>query len=625
MLRKRLLTIVLGLTMIFQTTAVFAGTFSDLKDSEWAEPYIEKMAAKGIVVGFNGEYKPVNPVNKYEAVLMIYRTLKAAGKIDDAAVDAAVTKYASVITANSVPAWTDLNRAVAWMLENGVILPDELKYFMSGENHINARRYELCIFLGKALNVYLKENVNTFISLSFKDANLISSSSAPYVNLLVNKKIIQGDLDGNFKPYDPMTRAAMARVLSVLYDLLATGSTGTTTTTTPAVTAPSANVTTKEGVITYLIPDTQRFILTDKTSAAATEMYTVTSDVKIYYSGQLKTFSAISKDQNAKVTLTDGKLTRIDLGTWSSTSGMTLQKIEDRSGHFLLQVTDSSNNLKTYLTVTGLKKGILDGKEVELTKFAPGDQVQIRLNSDGHIIDITATTKVRTYDGILKSSIVFDGKPKLVFQTDNATELSLELASDLTIRRNDKSATAPELMVGDFVKIRAEYDKITRVEAYSVAKSTFSGRITQLNYGTATKMTVVSDDGVTKEYDVPASATITIDGSTTDVYALRPNYRVDLDLESASIVKIVAKKSQSKDQVAGVVTKVYKDLNLMTIRSTSAGGTQYLTVTFNGATRFISSTGGTISYINLDVDKSVFIYGNNQDNFFLAERVILLD
>ena len=79
---EKLLAVGLGLLMAFQTMPVFAGTFNDLKASEWAESYIEKMASKGIITGFNGAYNPTDPVNKYSAVVMIYRTLKAAGKLE---------------------------------------------------------------------------------------------------------------------------------------------------------------------------------------------------------------------------------------------------------------------------------------------------------------------------------------------------------------------------------------------------------------------------------------------------------------------------------------------------------------------------------------------------------------
>ncbi len=622
MFLKRVLAIFIGLLMMLQTTAVFAGTFNDLKDSEWAESYIEKMASKGIITGFNGAYKPVEPVNKYSAVVMIYRTLKAAGKLDDAAVNAAVSKYSAVLSTNKVPAWPDLHQAVAWMLENGVVQQDELKYFMSGDNHINARRYELSIFLGKALNVFLKENVNTFISLSFKDANLISSGSAPYVNLLVGKKILNGDLDGNFKPYDPMNRAAMAKVLSLSYDVL---SQGTSTVTPPPVTVPT-DTTSKTGVISYVLSDTQKVIIADKNDSSKTEIYSVPSDAKIYITNSPATFSDLKKNMEVTLTLSGTKVTRVTVGSFGSDINGVLKSIENMNGYYLITLKDDADEkTKEISTVSTFKKASLDGALVDPMKINAGDKIKISVNEYKQAISLEVTTKTKSFEGILKSQSLYNGKPTIVIKLSNTEEKALELDSTLSVRRNDKTAELVDVIPGDYITVKTYFDKVVRIEAYSAATKKLSGNIEQITIGRTNKLSIKNDDGVIKDYEVSPNVELKLDSKTAEIYELRMNYRVEIELQGTTLVKIAATKTASKDQVSGRVSKIYSDLGIITIRNMIGTTEQFVSVTVNGTTKIITSSGVTRSIGNIEVGDSIFVYGNYYDTFFLAEKIIMLE
>jgi len=621
---KKLMAIALCAVLAFQAVPVYAGTFTDLKDSEWAEPFIEKMASKGIITGFNGQYKPAESVNKYSAIVMIYRMLKAAGKLDTAVVNAAVTKHSAVLTANSVPSWPDLHQAVAWSLENGVIQADELKYFMSGENHINARRYELAVFLGKALNVFLKENVNTFISLSFKDANLISSSSAPYVNLLVSKKVLQGDLEGNFKPYDPMNRAAMAKVLSVSYDLISGAVVPPATPTTP--TAPVNDSVGKSGVISYVLSDSRKVIIAEKDDASKTEIYTVNSDAKIYINNSVSAFDDLKKNMEVSLTLTDGKVSKVVVGSLGTDLKGVLRKIEDMKGYYLVTVIDDADSkTKEFYTTNALKQGSKDGAVVELSKLMAGDAVKLTFNGANQITSIVASTGNDKIEGIMRSQSLLNGKPSVRVRTDANQEMDIELSTSLSVRRNDKYAELTELVPGDYVVVKTVNGKATVIQAYNSASKKVKGTIEQITIGRVNKVTVKDEVGDSREYEIIPSTSIRLDGKASDLYEMRLNYRVEIELQGSALRKVEATKVAYKDQVSGRVSKVYSDLNLITIKVASGVSDQYVSVTVNGNTSIITAGGATRSVGSLEEGKSVFISGNYYDAYFLAEKIIILD
>lgn len=631
---KKLMAFALGVMLTFQAVPVYAGTFSDLKDSEWAEPFIEKMASKGIITGFNGQYKPVDSVNKYSAVVMIYRTLKAAGKLDEAAVNAAVSKHADTISANKVPAWPDLHQAVAWMLENGVFQPDELKYFMSGENHINARRYELSIFLGKALNVFLKENINTVISLSFKDANLISSGSAPYVNLLVNKKVLQGDLEGNFKPYDPMNRAAMAKVLSVSYDLL----TGTapitevpttpvvvpTTPVTPVVTVPAGG-TTRVAVLAFVLPDSNKVIVADKTDAAKTEIFSL-EGVSILINGKTADVDDLDKNTEVQLTFSGTQLIRLEAGSFYGEVKGALREAQKMTNAYRIVITEEeSGDRKTYYTAAGMLTASVDGVSTGIDKLKTGDELTLRFNDLKQISSMTVNSRYHTYEGILKSQLSFVGKPQITLKLEDNKEVSLEMDTRVDIERNEDGADFTDLVPGDFIIARTSYGKVDRIDAFSAAKTDVEGTIQQIVIGKVNKITVLTEDDVEKEFTVAANAIIEVDNDDTDIYGLRVGYSVEMEVEGSMAIEIEAEEDGASEQMSGTVSKVYKDLSVITLKQMISGTAKYTSISYNSATKIVTTDGDTLRVSNLEEGDALFITGAYRDSFFLAEKITVIE
>lgn len=367
-------------------------------------------------------------------------------------------------------------------------------------------------------------------------------------------------------------------------------------------------------------------IIAEKDDASKTEIYTVNSDAKIYINNSVSAFDDLKKNMEVSLTLTDGKVSKVVVGSLGTDFSGTLKKIEYMNGYYLVTATrDSDNSTKEYYTSNALKQATLNGAAVDPVKLTEGDNLKLRFNDKNQIIEMIATSKSRKIEGILKSQSLFNGKPQIVVRTEGTTEVAVELGTNMTLRRNDKYAELSEILPGDYVVVRISYDKVSGIEAYSSSTAKKKGTIEQIVIGRTNKLTIKDDDGAIKEYDVSPTVIIRLEGSSSDIYAMRMNYRVELEVQGSTLVKVDATKVSFKDQVSGRVSKVYRDLGIVTLRSTTGATDQYISVSVNGNTQIITASGSTRTIGSLEEGKSIFVSGHYYDSFFLAEKIIMLD
>jgi len=497
---KWLTVLIIGV-MMFSNIA-YGASFTDLSDATWAVPYINKMADLDVISGYLGKFNPNDSLSKYAAISTIYRTLDASGKLEGESISVYKAKYSSVLSSYNVPDWTGLHEAIAFCLEKEIIHQDELRTFMVGDAHQNARRSEVSVYLGKAINLYLNENINTIISLDFEDSNMITTAAAPYVNLLVKKGIINGTPEGYFKPYDEITRAAMTKMLSDSYDLLKT----------VQVVKP-VELDFKTGTIGYVLDDTDKIIVAVD-GYSDSKIYTIDNSVYIFKDGVKKSFSSLDKDQKIKLGFDDDELVKVEILTESVDVSGEIREIEDRNGYFRIEIRDENDDddRKTFSTISTLKTATLDRETVALSKIDDGDYAKLTLNDDDKIVQIVAESKYQTYEGILKSNITFDGVPKLKIQLDNDDVKTFELdEDDVDIERNDDDAEITDLVIGDYVRVKTAFNKIVDINAESLKQDEIEGVIKSVLIADTPVITIVDEDGDEKSFNLHANAEIELD------------------------------------------------------------------------------------------------------------------
>lgn len=597
---KRIVAVVLILMLVFSSLS-FAGSFKDVSLDFWGYTFINEVADKGIVSGYvDGTFQPNASISKYASVVMIYRALRVSNLIPVSSLSAYRTKHSMTLLTYEVPDWTDLRDAVAYFLEVGVLSIADLKNFTDLGKLQNASRQDVSIFLGRAINLQLR--VATQLSnLSFKDSDIISNAAKPYVSILVNQQIVAGDVAGNFKPHDQVTRAQMAKMISLSLKTLAN----------------YGQTEEKKAVVKLILKDTKKIVFYDQLNAAITYIEKVDAPVKIMSGTTEKAFNDLITDQVVNLVYRGNTLVQVDLVntnqniTGEVTSVITLAdkliiSLKTSTGSQTLVVTaqtpvTQNGNLDTYLN-------ILNGYTVIAT-----------INGDNVIkLDYQKTASV--YDGVISEAVTVITVPIIKIRIGQETK-TFEFSEAAVIKRNDTKVSMADLKAGDIVTFKTSLGKITEITALST-KTSITGTIQELTISDSPVIKIKSSTGLIETYTVSSQAVIRLDDKTVTLYDLRANYSVTAKIESNQITTISATTVTKKSSLIGNVVNVYPDLSIFTIQDSEG---KIHTVHVQSATLFMTSKGVKDDLRIVSKGDYFFVYGNFQDSFMVADKVLELE
>lgn len=229
-MRKTRRIIALSISLIMLTTTVlFASPMKDVSTSHWAYNDITKMQKLGFLApSSKGEFFPNNYVTYFE----FSKVLAKATGYEDASlnpnIDPVLKKqiednYAlqkPVIEAhqNNYKHWQkDANQEIAYLLGRGYLQKEDLGRFMSQstsglESRRGVRKQQAAVYLVRMLHIEETAKAE-YKTTGFKDEGEINAAARPHVAFLVKKDVVSGDLDGNFKPTEPITRAILSKML----------------------------------------------------------------------------------------------------------------------------------------------------------------------------------------------------------------------------------------------------------------------------------------------------------------------------------------------------------------------------------------------------------------------------
>lgn len=216
---KKIIALLLCLVILSQGASVMAASFSDVKssgDSGWAYEYIMDLANKGIINGYpDGTYKPKGNVTTLETISLLYGLMNPS----QSEVNAALAKHKDYIK----DTLKDVNwgqEKVAYVLEKGVVTKTDLEDaqrtgMLKNGTKIYASRFSVAIMTARALGLEAKTSYN----LTYKDLDKIDKDSLGLLAALIDTDVLHKDgIDGYFKPGEHITRAQMAKMISVAYD-----------------------------------------------------------------------------------------------------------------------------------------------------------------------------------------------------------------------------------------------------------------------------------------------------------------------------------------------------------------------------------------------------------------------
>jgi len=188
--RRTGLVVILALVMFLAgASTALAATYYDTSD-HWANAQIERWSDIGIIQGYNGCFRPSDPITRGEMAVIINRIMNYQVTANNSFSDLPGEAYfaEAILKANAA----------------GVILGDRGK--VRPGDYIS--REEAIVVIGKALG--LEATISG--SLHFKDKNDISPWASAMVLTMENRGFIRGT-DGKFMPKNNISRAEIVTIL----------------------------------------------------------------------------------------------------------------------------------------------------------------------------------------------------------------------------------------------------------------------------------------------------------------------------------------------------------------------------------------------------------------------------
>lgn len=196
--------------MVFTTThfSTFAVaynpvSFSDVSDSAWYADYVAFLAARGIVGGNNGAFRPDSSITRAEFV-----TILARMSGDNLSGYTATPSSFTDVTSSD---W--YFAMVQWAYENGAASGYDGKF---NPNAVITREQMAVMLYRYAKYAGDVSNAEGMSAREFSDYDSISSWAQASVQWAMNNSIIEGNDDGSFAPAANATRAQAAKMIAVM-------------------------------------------------------------------------------------------------------------------------------------------------------------------------------------------------------------------------------------------------------------------------------------------------------------------------------------------------------------------------------------------------------------------------
>ena len=178
-----------------------SAAFEDIDTDQWYHEFVDYVVAKGLMQGVSDTaFDPNGNLTRAMMVTVLYR---AAG--------APEVENASKFTDVAADQWyTD---AVAWAAENGIVYGITDTTFCPNQN---VTREQAATILYRYVTEYLEVEVEEGAELNYTDAEQISDYAREAVAWATAEGFFQGFPDGSIQPKGTLTRAQMAKLLTVL-------------------------------------------------------------------------------------------------------------------------------------------------------------------------------------------------------------------------------------------------------------------------------------------------------------------------------------------------------------------------------------------------------------------------
>lgn len=604
-----LLTVVLSLVF---TMAADAVVFTDIS-SHWAKKYIERVAEIGLVAGYNDKtFKPDNNVTVLEALVMLSRLYD----IDDDLKDEIIEKYEPVLK--------EMNNAkynewafdyLSIIIELGVVSENGIKDMFSKKTIFNdATREEIAVLLTKAMMLGDEAQSLKVYTLPFTDREKISAAARPYIYVMYDKEILQGDSKKNINPTNKITRAEMATVLDKAYDYIEENDV-----------YPDFDdyvpTTVAEGIITKLSEEKSESYIYIKNNKDVESIIKIDDETKIYVNGRTREFSDLKKDMIVTCKIDENRLAvKIEADSTKDVARGTIYYVA-YSSPSSITINDEDDDRIKY-DVSSDAKVYLDGKEIALKDLKKNDEVTLLFDKD-KVYQINSVSRIKKYDGVI-TSIDYASYPiKVSIKTKEGVLKTFEFNSDVEVTRNDEESSFDRVRVGDEVTITTEYDDMIIIN--TVAKEAeMSGTIKEIIIGPVNKIKIADKNGDVEQYSVSSNVIVTIGTKNASISDLRVGYTVNVNTSGDEIVTIEASELQTAMNFTGKVIFINKDDKLIMMQNVnSSGQSELIYLKITNSTKIFNLSGETKYLKDMKEGQNILSTAISQGGEYVAVSIMI--
>lgn len=603
-----LLTVVISL--LFTMTAN-AAAFTDIS-THWAKSYIERVAAKGIVSGYdNGTFKPDNNVTVLEALVMISRLYD----IDDDLKEKIVEEYEPSLKKMTNTLYSEWSfEYLSVIIELGVVSENGIEDMFAKKTIFQqATREEIAVLLTKAMMLGDEAQNLKVYTLPFADAAKISTSARPYVYVMYDKDIFTGDSNKNINPSNKITRAEIATLLDKAWKYIDENDV-----------YPDFDdyvpTTSLNGIITKVSTGTAESYIYVKNDSEVESIVKINKDTAIYLNGKAVNIDKLKEDMLVKCKI-DSERIAVKLEADSSTD--VVRGIIYYVAYVApakITIIDEDDDKITYDMPTDVKV-YLDGKEIALKELSKNDEVTLYIDND-KVYQINSISRIKKFNGTI-TAIDYNYPIVVKMKTKEGVIKSFTFNSDVDVTRNDKNSSFDQVRVGDEVTVTTEYDDMIAIN--TIAKEAeMSGTIKEIIIGNDNKIKIADEDGETTQYAVSNNVIITIGSNNATIYDLRVGYNVSVNTSGNEIVTIEAAQLQTAKSFSGKIIYINSTDKIIMMQNVKDNGQKelvYLTVTNN--TKIFDTTGSTKYFKDLKEGENILSTAISQSGEYVAASIMI--
>ncbi len=603
---KKLLSVTLSvlMTLALIVAPVSAdNAFPDVtaENYSWAVNEIEEMTKLGIIAGYtDGTFKPAREISKIEALILSARILGYTDSANKPFTELAKELYADDLT----PYDTGYENEVAYLLYKDVLKLSDVVSYIGGENaNSPMKRYEVAVLLTKVLGAEGDVSMSV-ATTSYADSVDIPATAKPYVEYVTEEGIMNGMSETEFVPMGSVTRAQMA---VLLYRLMNKMDQEIEIATMKAFDAATNRLT---------------YITSDNKTAAVNISYGAASIVK--KDGFASDLSRIAPSSIIAIVRRGGVIYAVEaitvvgdevveaifssLVSGGNTSKIKVYFAEDPSALYEYVIAEN-------FVVTK------NGSSAKLTDLNKTDAVTLTISS-GEVSTIVAKSKDENIKGTV-SEIILSPSVAFVITLTDGEEVEYKLATDASVKRNGAKATADEVLVGDNISATVTYGELASIIATST-KHTATGTIEAIYIATLPTITVKAN-GASTTYSLSRSATYTVNGEEADIYALRLNSTVTLNVEGDTVTRVASTLTGESSALVGTIKNVNSSYGFITFVYEENDTQKEMFVFIKTATKIMdTATGKMVSSSALKEKQTISVTGAMNMGAFEATTIVIM-